>query len=121
MAKPKTKAEIEQDIASHPERGKIDGVEVVLDQKREVRATVSAELKRKLLRLMACYGIDTSTGVSMALALLWKEHRETVEAHESQKAIEFDVPVSVIQEKAYGHAKARGRQKRLNLLGDKND
>lgn len=119
--KPQSKEELQQDIQNHPERGKINGQSVVNDARRQVRGTISAELKRKFLRVIACYGLDNSAGMEQAIALLWKEHREAVESHERQKAEELGVSVAEIQQKSYGHIKARGRQKKLNLMGGEND
>jgi hypothetical protein len=116
--KPETKQELEQDIQAHPERGKINGKPVVDDGRRQIRGTVPAELKRKFLRFLACYGLDNTAGLEQAIALLWKEHREVIESHERQKSEELGVSVAEIQKKSYGHIKARGRQKRLNLTGE---
>lgn len=119
--KPQTKQELEQDIQDHPERGKVNGKAVIDDARREIRGNVSAELKRKFLRFLACYGIDNSGGMEQAIALLWKEHREVVESHELHKSLELGVSVTEIQKKSYGHIKARGRQKKLNLMEGENE
>lgn len=119
--KPTTKDELQQDIDGHPERGKINGVPVVDDSRREVRGRVSAELKRKFIRICACYGIDHSNGLEMAIAVLWSQHREAVEDHEVEKAHQFQVDKEEIKRKSYGHYKAKGREKKLNLMGNEND
>ena len=117
--KPTTKSEIEQDIINHPDRGKIGGIDVFADEKREIRGRVSSELKQKFLRITACFGLDTSAGLEQALCLWWSHHKDSVESSELEKSIKFQVPISEIQKKALGNAKARGRKKRLNLLSRK--
>ena len=118
--KPTSKQELEEDIKAHPERGKVEGINVVSDQKQELRVKVSAEIKRKFLRIIGCYGIDSSSGIEQAIILLWNEHRAAVESSEEEKAIKLNVSVEQIQSKTYGHAKARARQKRLNLAKEEN-
>jgi hypothetical protein len=119
--KPQTKQELEADSVNHPERGKVDGKPVVSDAPRELRGCVPAELKRKFLRVIACYGLDNSAGVQQALTLLWNENREAVESHERQKSEELGISVAEVQKKSYGHSKARSRQKKLNLMGGDNE
>lgn len=119
--KPTTKGEIEQDIINHPDRGKIGGIDVFANEKRDIRGQVSSELKQKFLRITACFGLDISAGLEQALCLWWTHHKDSVESSELEKALKFQVPVAEIQKKALGSAKARGRKKRLNLLSKKED
>lgn len=119
--KPTTKGEIEQDIINHPDRGKIGGIDVFANEKRDIRGQVSSELKQKFLRITACFGLDISAGLEQALCLWWTHHKDAVESSELEKALKFQVPVAEIQKKALGSAKARGRKKRLNLLSKKED
>lgn len=113
--KPQTKQELEQDINDHPDRGMIDGKPVVDDAMREIRGKVPAESKRKFLRVIACYGVDITTGLQMAIAALWRQEQDNVKTHEQEKASEFGVTEKQIQIKEFGHYKNRGRKKRLNL------
>ena len=116
--KPQTREQVQVDIESHPNRGMINGHKVVDDAKREVRAKVPAELKRKLLRVIACYGVGMSEGLEMAIASLWRQEQQVVKLHEQEKALEFGVTEKEIQVKEFGHYKAVGRQKRLNLISE---
>ena len=116
--KPQTREQLQADIAAHPDRGMIGGRKVVDNAKREVRAKVPAELKRKLLRIIACYGVGMSEGLEMAIASLWRQEQQVVKLHEQEKAQEFGVTEKEIQIKEYGHYKAVGRQKRLNLISE---
>jgi hypothetical protein len=116
--KPQTREQVQADIESHPDRGMINGHKVVDDAKREVRAKVPAELKRKLLRVIACYGVGMSEGLEMAIASLWRQEQQVVKLHEQEKALEFGVTEKEIQVKEFGHYKAVGRQKRLNLISE---
>jgi hypothetical protein len=113
--KPETREQLQADIAAHPDRGMINGRKVVDDARREVRAKVPAELKRKLLRVIACYGVGMNEGLEMAIASLWRQEQQVVKLHEQEKAQEFGVSEKDIQIKEFGHYKAVGRQKRLNL------
>lgn len=114
--KPQTKEQLQADIAAHPDRGMIGGRKVVDDAKREVRGKIPAELKRKFLRVIACYGVGMGEGLEMAIASLWRQEQQVVKLHEQEKAQEFGVSEKEIQIKEYGHYKAVGRQKRLNLI-----
>lgn len=116
--KPQTKEQLQADITAHPDRGMISGRKVVDDAKREVRAKIPAELKRKFLRVIACYGVGMGEGLEMAIASLWRQEQQVVKLHEQEKAQEFGVSEKEIQIKEYGHYKAVGRQKRLNLISE---
>lgn len=113
--KPQTRQELEEDINDHPERGMIDGKPVVNDAMREIRAKVPAESKRKFLRVIACYGVDVTTGLQMAIAALWRQEQDSVRTHEQEKALEFGVDEKQIQIKEFGHYKSRGRKRQLNM------
>ena len=119
--KPETREQLQADIAAHPDRGMINGRKVVDDGKREIRAKVPAELKRKFLRIIACYGVGMGEGLEMAIASLWRQEQQVVKLHEQEKAQEFGVTEKEIQIKEFGHYKAVGRQKRLNLTGEGED
>lgn len=119
--KPQTREQLQADIASHPDRGMIGGRKVVDDAKREVRAKVPAELKRKLLRVIACYGVGMGEGLEMAIASLWRQEQQVVKLHEQEKSQEFGVSEKEIQIKEFGHYKSMGRQKRLNLTSEGED
>lgn len=116
--KPQTREQLQSDITAHPDRGMIGGRKVVDDAKREVRAKVPAELKRKFLRVIACYGVGMSEGLEMAIASLWRQEQQVVKLHEQEKAQEFGVSEKEIQIKEFGHYKSVGRQKRLNLISE---
>ena len=116
--KPETREEILSDIANHPERGKINGQDVIATGRREIRGTVAGETKRKLLRIAACYGANMGEILTMAIAALWERERINVERHEQEKADSFAVDVKQIQVKSYGHYKARGRERKSNLGGE---
>lgn len=116
--KPQTKEQLQADIAAHPDRGMIGGRKVVDDDRREVRGKIPAELKRKFLRVIACYGVGMGEGLEMAIASLWRQEQQVVKLHEQEKAQEFGVSEKEIQIKEYGHYKAVGRQKRLNLISE---
>lgn len=119
--KPQTREQLQADITAHPDRGMIGGRKVVDDAKREVRAKVPAELKRKFLRVIACYGVGIGEGLEMAIASLWRQEQQVVKLHEQEKAQEFGVSEKEIQIKEFGHYKAVGRQKRLNLTSEGED
>jgi iron only hydrogenase large subunit-like protein len=119
--KPETSEDLQADIEGHPDRGIIDGRKVVDDSRREIRGTISAESKRKFLRVIACYGMSMNEGLQMAVSALWRQEQEVVQNHEREKAAEFGVTQKEIQIKEFGYYKARGRAKRLNLMGGENE
>ena len=121
MTKPRTREEIEKDIATHPDRGLINGKKVVNDEPREVRAKIPSALKRKVLRIGACYGMDITDVIKMAVAALWRQEQLAVESHEREKAAEFGVSVQDVQMKSFGHYKNVSRRKRLNFTKTKED
>ncbi|MDF5733871.1 MAG: hypothetical protein PUP92_39345 [Rhizonema sp. PD38] len=112
---PQTPEEIQADIESHPERGKINDEYVLALDRREVRGSCSGESKRKLIRIMAVYGWDMSEGLSSAIAALWDKERQNVEAHEREKAEYFNVDTKEVRNKQFGIYKDRGRRKKANL------
>jgi hypothetical protein len=113
--KPRTKQELQADIDNHPDRGMIDGKPVIDNTLREIRGKVTAETKRKFLRIISCYGVGMNEGLQMAVAALWRQEKDIVKTHEEEKAREFGVSEKEIQIKEFGHYKQRGRKKRLNL------
>ena len=118
--KPETPEELLLDIESHPERGKINGKEVICFGRREIRGTVSAEAKQKFLRVLATQGLTMNEGLAFALSLLWDLQREAVEANEREKSEKFGVTIQEIQSKVFGAYKARGRNKKANLDSESN-
>ena len=113
--KPRTKQELQADIDNHPDRGMIDGKPVIDSTLREIRGRVTAETKRKFLRIISCYGVGMNEGLQMAVAALWRQEKDIVKTHEEEKAQQFGVTEEEIQIKEFGYYKQRGRKKRLNL------
>lgn len=115
IMKSHTQESLQADIENHPDRGMVNGKKVVNSDPREVRAKISSALKRKLLRVAGCYGMDVTQVVEMAIAALWRQEHQAVESHEQSKALDLGVSTSDIQFKTYGHYKDVGRRKRLNF------
>lgn len=113
--KPQTPEEVQIDIESHPERGKLNGDEVVAFDKVEFRGSVPREIYRLALEVGGATGDDKSTILSKALEEYVLRRLTLLERSESIKAEKFGVSRLEIRSKTFGAYKAKGRAKRANL------
>jgi len=113
--KPETPEEVQIDIESHPERGKLNGDEVVAFDKVEFRGSVPREIYRLALEVGGATGDDKSSILTKALEEYVLRRLPLLERSESIKAEKFGVSRLEIRSKTFGAYKAKGRAKRANL------
>lgn len=113
--KPQTPEEVQIDIESHPERGKLNGDEVVAFDKVEFRGSVPREIYRLALEVGGATGDDKSSILAKALEEYVLRRMPLLERSESIKAEKFEVSRLEIRSKTFGAYKAKGRAKRANL------
>ncbi len=113
--KPQTPEEVQIDIEEHPERGKLNGDEVVAFDKVEFRGSVPREIYRLALEVGGATGDDKSSILTKALEEYVLRRMPLLERSESIKAEKFGVSRLEIRSKTFGAYKAKGRAKRANL------
>jgi hypothetical protein len=116
--KPQTPEEVQIDMASHPERGKLNGDEVVAFDKVEFRGSVPREIYRLALEVGGATGDDKSSILTKALEEYVLRRLPLLERSESIKAEKFNTTRLEIRSKTFGAYKAKGRAKRANLQGE---
>lgn len=116
--KPQTPEEVQIDIESHPERGKLNGDEVVAFDKVEFRGSVPREIYRLALEVGGATGDDKSAILAKALEEYVLRRLPLLERSESIKAEKFNTTRLEIRSKTFGAYKAKGRAKRANLQGE---
>ena len=119
--KPQTPEEVQIDIANHPERGKLDGDEVVAFDKVEFRGSVPREMYRLALEVGGATGDDKSIILTKALEEYVLRRLPLLERSESVKAEKFGVGRLQIRSKTFGAYKAKGRAKKANLDSSRED
>jgi hypothetical protein len=113
--KPITPAERKADIENHPERGKLNGEEVVSFDKVEFRGSVPREIYRLALEVGGMIGDDKSAILSKALEEYVLARLPLLERNQRIKAEKFGVSELEIRSKTFGAYKAKGRAKAANL------
>jgi hypothetical protein len=119
--KPETPEEVQIDIKSHPERGKLNGDEVVAFDKVEFRGSVPREIYRLALEVGGATGDDKSSILTKALEEYVLRRLSLLERSESIKSEKFGVSRLEIRSKTFGAYKAKGRAKKANLDSSKKD
>lgn len=115
---PKTPEELQQDIEQHPERGLIDGEEIVRFDSVEIRGTVPRELHRLVLEAGGALGYNKSEIIRAALEDWVTKHLATVVRSQEVKAAKYDVEEIEIRSKVFGAYKAAGRKAKARLKKD---
>ncbi|ALF52217.1 hypothetical protein ACX27_04095 [Nostoc piscinale CENA21] len=113
--KPTTAEELKADIENHPERGKLNGDDVVAFDKVEFRGNVPREIYRLALEVGGALGDDKSTILVKALEEYVIRRLELLERSQRIKSKKFGVDELEIRSKTFGAYKAKGRAKKANL------
>jgi hypothetical protein len=116
--KPVGKEETLKDLESHPERGKIDGEEVVRFKTVNIQASIPAEMHSQLLEVGGAFGIENKNELlrlAIASFLTQPGTVAMVERWQSRKAEKHNVNKFEIKSKTLGSYKrvARVRAARL--------
>ncbi len=116
--KPQNPEEVVADIQGHPERGKLNGEDVVRFDLEEIRVSVPKELYRVLLEVGGAMGLSKKEVVMMALTRFVTDAgvMGLVERSQQLKSEKFGVSKVEIRSKVFGAYKrvARSFNSRIN-------
>lgn len=109
--KPENPQEIEKDIQGHPERGKLNGEDVVRFDLEEIRVAIPKELYRLLLEAGGAMGLSKKEVVMMALTRFVTDAgvMRLVERSQQLKSEKFGVSRVEIRSKVFGAYKRVAR------------
>lgn len=116
--KPTTQEQLISDRDAHPDRGRIDGKDIVRFDTVEVSGDISRQLCRLLLQTAASMGMSKEDAVVAAIQC-WVSQPENRAMREEfiTHVMEIrDVPRSEAVSKIYGSYKKLGRTQRLNHI-----
>jgi hypothetical protein len=115
--KPTTPEEVKADIESHPERGQLNGEDVVRFESLNLQLSVPRELENQLLEIGACLGMSKSEVFRHAIATFVSlpGNQAMVDRWQTKKAEKFDVAKSEVRSKTFGSYKKIAREKRARL------
>jgi hypothetical protein len=120
--KPENSEELLQDIESHPDRGMLDGEDVVRFEPVNISCTLPRELENQLLEIGACLGMSKSDVLRHAIAtfVAMPGNQAMISRWQQKKAERFVTNLLTIREKVFGSYKkiARIFQSRLNNDND---
>lgn len=110
--KPTTKEELEADIKNHPDRGKLDGNDVVRFDLVEIRGKVPRELYRRILEIGGSLGFNKSQVLLIALSHFANDqgYQESYRNFVETKSAYYGVEESTIRSKIFGAYKRKGRE-----------
>ena len=117
MAKKLNPEELAEDIQTHPERGLVDGKEILPGGNRTITISVSSELYRRFLLTCAAYDEGKQSGAKQALAH-WVNNPNAIAAVENllqSKMTEHELTRSEVIHKILGVFKAKARELRSRL------
>lgn len=111
--KPTNNDELLQDIESHPERGKLNGEDVVRFDTEDLQVSIPKELYRILLEIGGSMGLNKKEIVMLALTRLATDPGvlALLERSHSIKAEKYGVSPVEIRSKVFGAYKRVGREK----------
>lgn len=115
--KPETPDKLNQDIEQHPERGMINGEDVVRFKTIKLQVDIPREQELALLQFGATQGMSKTEVIRHALAVFnsLPSTVECVKAWQEQRAMKFDTDTKAIRNKVYGSYKKVARLHRAKL------
>lgn len=120
--KPTNSDELQQDIDNHPERGKLNGEDVVKFDSETFQLSIPKELYRVLLEIGGSMGLTKREVFLMALSRFATDagNIALLERSQSIKAEKHNVSVVEVRSKVLGAYKRVGREKanRINKAQD---
>lgn len=119
--KPVSKAEILADIESHPDRGQLNGEDVVRFEGIPLNFSLPRELENQLLEIAACLGMTKSQAFIHAVATFVSlpGNQAMIDRWQTKKAEKYNVDKSTIRSKTFGGFKKIAREKRSRLTDKK--
>jgi hypothetical protein len=116
--KPTNKEEILEDIATHPERGKIDGEDVVRFSSVNMQVSIPAEMHSQLLEVAGALGIESKTEIvrhAIASFLSQPGTVAMVDRWQARKAEKHNTSKFQIKSKCLGAYKRLARERSARL------
>lgn len=115
--KPQSKNELKQDVESHPERGKVNGEDIIRFDRVEVRVKVPRELYRKALSIGGPMGLSKTEIITLALVKLVSDSglQGVEEGFLEYQCEKHQITKKEARSKIFGAYKAVGRAKKLHL------
>ena len=113
--KPQTLEEIQEDITTHPNRGKIGGEFVVDQRSKTFTCTIPWVMHYRLNCICASMGINRSEGIRHALMNFVSQYIEQEQETVNQLAEKYGVPQEEIRHKLLGIQKHKAREQAAKL------
>lgn len=116
--KPVTREEVEKDIQAHPERGQLDGEDVVRFESLSLQISLPRELENQVLEIGACLGMSKADIFRHAIATFVSlpGNQAMIERWQEKKAQTHNSDKSTIRQKVFGGYKKIARAKRARLV-----
>ena len=111
---PSTTEELQKDIESHPDRGKLDGEPVVRFDSKELSGSIPRTLHNEFLLICGSKGYNKSQGLTEAVSQ-WVADQGNQTAKENfikRKAQQHQVSESEVASKVFGCFKDAGRRRK---------
>lgn len=115
--KPELREELKEDIEQHPERGMINGEDVVRFKTIKLQVEIPREMELALLQFGATQGMSKADVVRHALATFnsLPGTIESIKSWQQQRAEKFETDTKAIRNKVYGSYKKLARLRRARL------
>ena len=111
---PQTAEELQKDIESHPDRGKLDGEPVVRFDSKDLSGSIPRTLYNEFLPICGSKGYNKSQGLTEAVSQ-WVASEGNQAAKENflkRKAQQHNVSESEVASKVFGCFKDAGRRRK---------
>lgn len=117
MRKPETEKEILNDIESHPDRGMLDGEDVIRFEAVNIVFTLPRELENQLLEIGACLGMSKSDVLRHAIASFVSEtgNQAMISRWQENKGKKYGVEQPEIKNKVFGSYKKIARRHKSRI------
>jgi hypothetical protein len=118
--KPTNSEELEQDISTHPERGKFDGEDVIRFDSVELRGQIPRELYRRFLEVAGVQGMSKGQGLVSAIACWVSQpgNQAMVDNFLALQSERYNLPRVRVRAKMFGAYKKVARLRSKNLQKD---
>lgn len=114
---PETSGELEKDLEIHPERGQVNGEEVVRFDSVELRGQIPRELYRRFLEVAGAQGLSKGQGLLIAIARWVSDsgNQALLDHFLTLQSEKYGKSRVEIRSKVFGMYKKTARARRRNL------
>lgn len=119
---PETAEELKLDLENHPERGQINGEDVVKFDLKEFSGVIPYALMARAFECGAAFGFTKDQILTAALTM-WTSNPEIQQArltYQQELADKHEVPIKIVRSKIRGAYKKMRRVNRLNIINNGN-